>query len=49
MLREVVKHAEVDSVVQCEIDGTVVDVCKKHFPTVASAYSHPKACTRLSC
>ncbi|XP_072026261.1 uncharacterized protein [Amphiura filiformis] len=42
VLREVVKHEEVETVTQVEIDEKVVEVCKKHFPTMACQYSHPK-------
>ena len=31
-VREVLRHDSVERVVLCEIDGTVVDVCKKYIP-----------------
>ena len=41
-VRELVKHESVKEVVLCEIDGMVVDVCKKYFPAVAGRLDHPK-------
>lgn len=41
-VRELVKHDCVKEVVLCEIDGMVVDVCKKFFPAVAGRLDHPK-------
>jgi len=41
-LREIIKHECVEKAVEVEIDGDVVELCKEHFPAVASAYSHPK-------
>ena len=35
-VREVVKHGGVERVVLCEIDGLVIETCKKFFPRVAS-------------
>ena len=34
-VREVVRHSCVEKVVLCEIDGLVVDACKKHLPNIA--------------
>lgn len=34
-VREVLKHDTVEKVVLCEIDGMVIDVCKKYLPTIA--------------
>lgn len=34
-VREVLKHDTVEKVVLCEIDGMVIEVCKKHLPTIA--------------
>ncbi|XP_034609450.1 spermidine synthase isoform X1 [Trachemys scripta elegans] len=42
VLREVVKHPSVDSVVQCEIDEDVIQVSKKYLPGMAVGYSSPK-------
>jgi len=41
-LREVVRHPEVELARQVEIDGDVVEMCKRHLPKVAAAYDHPK-------
>jgi spermidine synthase len=38
-VREILKHASVEEVVLCEIDERVVELCKKHFPAVASGLS----------
>ncbi|XP_065184239.1 spermidine synthase-like [Sycon ciliatum] len=42
VVREVLKHATVEQVVQCEIDKMVIDVSKKYLPSTASCYSNPK-------
>uniref|UniRef100_A0A6I8NFF4 Spermidine synthase n=1 Tax=Ornithorhynchus anatinus TaxID=9258 RepID=A0A6I8NFF4_ORNAN len=42
VLREVVKHPTVESVVQCEIDEDVIEVSKKYLPGMAVGYSSPK-------
>lgn len=34
-VREVLKHEKVEHVVLCEIDGMVIDACKKFLPTIA--------------
>jgi len=34
-VREVLKHDTVEKVVLCEIDGMVIDVCKKYLPTIS--------------
>lgn len=41
-VREVLKHNTVEKVVLCEIDGMVIDVCKKHLPTIAGELDNPK-------
>uniref|UniRef100_A0A146L2V2 Spermidine synthase n=1 Tax=Lygus hesperus TaxID=30085 RepID=A0A146L2V2_LYGHE len=40
--REVSKHPLVESVDQVEIDGEVMEVCKKYLPWMAAGLSHPK-------
>lgn len=40
--REVLKHDTVERVVLCEIDGMVIDVCKKYLPTIAGKLDDPK-------
>ncbi|CAH3044500.1 unnamed protein product [Porites evermanni] len=42
VIREVSKHPAVESIVQCEIDEEVINVCKKHLPNMAKGYSSPK-------
>ncbi|XP_055340087.1 spermidine synthase-like [Paramacrobiotus metropolitanus] len=42
ILREVVKHDCVQSVVQCEIDEEVINVSRKFLPSLSSAFEHPK-------
>ena len=41
-VREVLKHDTVEKVVLCEIDGMVIDVCKKYLPTIAGELNNPK-------
>jgi len=44
ILREVLKHATVDSVTQVEIDQQVIDMCVRYLPNhSAGAFDHPKA------
>ncbi len=43
-LREALKHPEVESVTQVEIDGSVIDMCKTYLPGHSSgAFDNPKA------
>uniref|UniRef100_A0AAY4BPL5 Spermidine synthase n=1 Tax=Denticeps clupeoides TaxID=299321 RepID=A0AAY4BPL5_9TELE len=42
VLREVVKHPLVESVVQCEIDEDVINVSKKYLPGMAKGFFSPK-------
>ncbi len=43
-VREVVKHSQVEKAEMVEIDGVVVDVCKKYLPEISEALinNHPK-------
>lgn len=41
-IREVLKHPTVKRVVLCEIDGMVIDLCKKYFPTIGCELDNPK-------
>jgi len=41
-VREVLKHSCVERVVLCEIDGMVVDACKKYIPNIAGQLDNPK-------
>ena len=44
ILREVLKHSTVESVVMVEIDGMVVSSCKEHMPSLsAGAFTNAKA------
>jgi len=44
VLREVLRNPLVERVVLCEIDASVIEMCKEYFPTVsAGAFDHPKA------
>ena len=47
VLRQVVKHSSVESVVQCEIDEDVVQVSKKFLPGMAVGYSSSKLILRV--
>lgn len=40
--REVIRHTQVEEVVQVEIDQLVVDACKEHIPQTSDAYKNPK-------
>ncbi|XP_065837121.1 spermidine synthase-like [Oscarella lobularis] len=42
ILREAVKHSAVKRVTLCEIDGTVIDVCKKHLPSMMTGFDSDK-------
>jgi spermidine synthase len=46
-VREVLKHPQVEEVVLCEIDGMVVDVCKKYLPDIASELDNEKVEIRI--
>lgn len=41
-VREVLKHDTVEKVVLCEIDGMVIEACRKHLPTIAGELNNPK-------
>ncbi|MDC3220425.1 polyamine aminopropyltransferase [Flavobacteriales bacterium] len=41
-VREILRHDAVDNLTMVEIDGLVIDACKEHLPTIASAFDHPK-------
>lgn len=40
-VREVLKHNTVERVVLCEIDGMVIDACKKYLPGIAGKLEDP--------
>lgn len=41
-VREVLKHPGVERVVLCEIDGMVIDACRKFLPTIAGKLDDPR-------
>jgi spermidine synthase len=41
-VREVLRHDGVEKVTMVEIDGEVIEACKKHLPSIAAAFDHPK-------
>jgi len=43
VLREALRHPELESVTLCEIDRSVIDLCRQHFPEVsAGAFDDPR-------
>jgi spermidine synthase len=43
VLREALKHPQLESVTLCEIDHSVIDLCREHFPQIsAGAYDNPR-------
>lgn len=46
--REVLRHPGVESCVMVEIDGTVVDACKKYLPTIGTAWGDPRLDLRIT-
>ena len=40
--REVARHKEVKQIDQCEIDGKVVELCRKHLPSTACGFDDPR-------
>ncbi|RCN30766.1 spermidine synthase [Ancylostoma caninum] len=42
ILREVLKHPEVEHVTMCEIDRVVIDVSKRFLPGMSCCFSNPK-------
>lgn len=40
--REVAKHPSVKSIVQCEIDASVIKACRKYMPSMAKGFDNPK-------
>ena len=43
VLREALRHPELEAVTLCEIDRGVIDLCREHFPNVsAGAYDDPR-------
>lgn len=46
-VREVCKYASVQQVVLAELDGDVIDVCRRHLPTIAVALGDPRVDIRV--
>jgi spermidine synthase len=42
-IRELLRHKDVKKVTMVEIDGDVIEVCKKYLPSIASAFDDPRA------
>ena len=42
ILREVAKHPEVEQIDICEIDGDVIDICRKYLPQTAVGFDDPR-------
>ncbi|MEX1190331.1 MAG: polyamine aminopropyltransferase [Brumimicrobium sp.] len=41
-IREVLRHDSVEKVTMVEIDGEVIEACKKHLPSIAAEFDNPK-------
>jgi spermidine synthase len=41
-VREILKHDNVKEIDVCEIDGKVIEICKKHFPYLAGSFDDAK-------
>jgi spermidine synthase len=41
-VREVLRHDTVEKVTMVEIDGEVIEACKKHLPSIAAEFDNPK-------
>lgn len=46
-VREILRHADVEKVVLCEIDKTVVDLSREYFPSVAGMLDDPRVEVRI--
>ena len=46
-IRELLKHDSIEEIILCEIDGMVIDVCKKYFPKVAGELDHNKVSVKI--
>lgn len=42
VIREVLKHSSVTKAVLCEIDGAVIEECKKYLPEISCGLENPK-------
>jgi spermidine synthase len=41
-VREILRHESVEKVTMVEIDGEVIEACKKHLPEIAAEFNNPK-------
>jgi spermidine synthase len=41
-IREILRHENIDKVTMVEIDGEVIEACKKHLPEIACSLNHHK-------
>lgn len=41
-VREILRHDSIEKVTMVEIDGEVIEACKKHLPTIAAEFDNPK-------
>lgn len=41
-IREILKHKSVEKAVLCEIDGDVIEECRKYLPTISCALDDPR-------
>lgn len=41
-VRELLRHEQVEQVTMVEIDGEVIEACKKHLPEIATEFDNPK-------
>lgn len=46
-VRELLKHRGVQEIILCEIDGMVVDACRKYFPKVAQGLDDPRVKVKI--
>jgi len=46
-VRELLRHPEIQEITLCEIDGLVVESCRKYFPSVASGLDDPRVTVKI--
>lgn len=46
-VRELLKHKGIEEIVLCEIDGMVVDACRKYFPKIACGLDDPRVKVKI--
>ena len=49
VVREVLKHKDIERVVHCEIDKLVMDVCQKYLPGLFCSRDDPRLETHVGC